>query len=112
MKGMRMRFVQIFPMQKRALRIWQARTHMLRRLHEDRNQHYDDFSCPRWYDPSTIAHFKEQPKSCSLSCCGNPRRWWSGKFTSEFTPQERRVLQMSVRSIIEREYALEQIKSR
>jgi hypothetical protein len=47
---------------------------MWRRLKEDRNQHYDDLSCPCWGDPKAMAVFKEQPKRCGKMCCANPRK--------------------------------------
>jgi len=58
----------------RALRRHQAQTHMVRRLKEDRNQHYSDLSCACWTDPRAMARFKEQPKRCSCDACGNPRK--------------------------------------
>lgn len=63
---------------------------MRRRLSEDRNQHYNDFSCPCWHDPKAMARFREQPKSCAKPCCCNPRRngWLSD--TERLTMQERR----------------------
>ncbi|HWY36063.1 MAG TPA: hypothetical protein VNX68_15570 [Nitrosopumilaceae archaeon] len=69
---------------KRALRRFQAETHMKRRLSEDRNQHRSDIDqrsinivtgelmgiCPCYYDPKAMARFKEQPKwDCKCSCC-------------------------------------------
>jgi hypothetical protein len=63
-------------MNGRAMRRHQADRHMRRRLQEDRNQHYNDLSCPCWSSPKVMARFKEQPKRCSRpSCCGNPRRF-------------------------------------
>lgn len=62
---------------------------MMRRLKEDRNQHYSDLRCACWTDPKAMSRFKEQPKHCSLSCCGNPRKW--GKGRERLTVQERRV---------------------
>ena len=59
----------------RAFRRHQATRHMRRRLKEDRNQHYNDLTCPCWSDGKAMARFKEQPKTCSSwFCCGNPRR--------------------------------------
>jgi hypothetical protein len=46
---------------------------MKRRLKEDRNQHYNDLTCPCWTDPRVMAFFKEQPKRCSCWMCGNQR---------------------------------------
>ena len=60
---------------RRAYRRWQTYVHMGRRLKEDRNQHYNDFSCPCWGDQRAIARFKESPKRCSCPMCGNPRRF-------------------------------------
>lgn len=75
---------------KRGLRRWQARTHMMRRLKEDRNQHFTDLSCPCWLDPKFMARFREQPKLCSCALCGNPRRYAKG--AQRFTLAERRAL--------------------
>ena len=59
---------------KRALRRFQAETHMKRRLSEDRNQHYTELNCPCWTDPKTMARFKEQPKfDCHCPTCGCER---------------------------------------
>lgn len=46
---------------------------MWRRLKEDRNQHYNDLTCPCWTDKKAMARFKEQPKLCSCWMCCNPR---------------------------------------
>jgi hypothetical protein len=46
---------------------------MWRRLKEDRNQHYNNLSCPCWTDKKAMAKFKEQPKLCSCWACGNQR---------------------------------------
>ena len=47
---------------------------MKRRLKEDRNQHYNDMTCPCWTDPKAMARFKEQPQaSCHCACCGSAR---------------------------------------
>jgi hypothetical protein len=73
----------------RALRRHHAATHMMRRLRQDRNQHYDDLSCACWSNPRAMARFREQPQVCSGPCCGNQRRW--GKGRDRLTPQERRV---------------------
>ena len=58
---------------KRAWRRHQANRHMWRRLKEDRNEHYDDLTCPCWTDRKAMARFKEQPQFCSRRCCGNQR---------------------------------------
>jgi len=65
---------------------------MCRRLSEDRNQHYDDLSCPCWWDGRAQARFKEQPKLLSCYCCSSPRRnpWLSIK--ERLTMAERRFL--------------------
>jgi hypothetical protein len=73
-------------MGSRAMRRHQTERHMWRRLKEDRNQHYDDLNCPCWTSPKAMARFKEQPKLCSRSCCGNPRLYWG-----EVTRQELRA---------------------
>jgi|KBSMisStaDraftv2_1062788.scaffolds.fasta_scaffold82448_2 hypothetical protein len=76
-------------MRNRAFRRHQAYRHMWRRLKEDRNQHYNDLSCPCWTDGKAMARFKEQPTVCSGPCCGKPRRWYKGQ--ERFTTQERRL---------------------
>lgn len=63
-------------MRSRAFRRHQAESHMWRRLKEDRNQHYDDLSCPCHSDRKAMARFKEQPQWCSRECCGNQRKWY------------------------------------
>jgi hypothetical protein len=75
-------------MRTEAFRRHQIETHLNRRLKEDRNQHYDDLKCKCWFDPKAIARFKEQPKTCSARCCGNPRRF---EKKEKFTIQERRA---------------------
>ena len=67
----------------RALRRHHAETHMMRRLKEDRNQHYNDLSCLCWTDKKAMARFKEQPKLCSCYMCGNPRRIWGYRTIQE-----------------------------
>lgn len=47
---------------------------MWRRLKEDRNQHYEDLSCPCWHNKKAMAKFKEQPKLCSCWMCANARK--------------------------------------
>lgn len=74
---------------ERAFRRHQATRHMMRRLKEDRNQHYNDLSCACWTDPKVMARFKEQPKLCSCWMCGNVRHSGADK---ERTIQERRFL--------------------
>jgi len=76
----------------RGLRRFQAVTHMWRRLNEDRNQHYNDLTCPCWTDKKRMARFKEQPKpDLHCYCCVNPRRVAKG--VDKFTMQERRLSQ-------------------
>jgi ferredoxin-thioredoxin reductase catalytic subunit len=58
----------------RAFRRHQTNTHMWRRLKEDRNQHYNDLTCPCWSDKKAMAKFKEQPKHCSCYMCRSPRK--------------------------------------
>ncbi len=81
-------------MSGRALRRHQAISHMWRRLKEDRNQHYEDKSCPCWTDIKAMARMKEQPKKCSNPwCCGNPRRFKSDRRKTRLTVQELRAEQ-------------------
>lgn len=75
-------------MQNRGVRRHQAYSHMMRRLKEDRNQHYDDLTCVCWTDIRAMARFKEQPKLCSCAMCGNPRL---SKGDERLTMQERRA---------------------
>jgi hypothetical protein len=63
-------------MRSRAYRRHMAYTKMMRRLKEDRNEHYNDLTCPCWSDPKAMARFKEQPQRCSWSCCGNQRKYY------------------------------------
>ena len=76
-------------MRSRSFRRHQTHRHMWRRLKEDRNQHYDNLSCPCWSDKKAMARFKEQPKLCSCEGCGNQRHAWGG---ARLTMQERRFL--------------------
>jgi hypothetical protein len=62
-------------MRTRSFRRHQAFRHGMRRLKEDRNQHYDDLSCACWTDPFIIARFREQPQMCSCWMCGHQRLW-------------------------------------
>ncbi len=79
-------------MRNRAFRRHKAHAKMWRRLHEDRNQHYEDLTCACYTDPKVMAKFKEQPKLCSCWMCGNPRRVaWNVK--DRVTIQERRAAQ-------------------
>ena len=64
---------------------------MMRRLKEDRNQHYSDLSCACWTDAKAMARFKEQPKQCSCESCKNPRRSAYGSQRDHMTIQERRA---------------------
>jgi len=59
---------------EKSYRRHQEISHMWRRLKEDRNQHYEDLSCPCWTDVKAMARFKEQPKNCSCHLCCNVRR--------------------------------------
>ena len=61
-------------MRNRAFRRAKADSKMWRRLKEDRNQHYNDLSCPCWTDKKAMARFKEQPKFCSCWMCANERK--------------------------------------
>lgn len=74
----------------RALRRHQAHSHMMRRVKEDRNQHYDDLTCACYQPGKRMARFKEQPQLCSCPGCGNPRRWWKGE--DRLTRQEKRAV--------------------
>lgn len=76
-------------MRNRAFRRHQSVRHMRRRLSEDRNEHYDNLTCPCWSDPRAMARFKEQPQHCSRECCGNQRRAFGRTVP---TMQERRHL--------------------
>lgn len=79
-------------MRNRAFRRHQATTKMWRRLKEDRNQHYDNLTCPCYTDPKAMARFKEQPKQ-DCWCCKNPRRNFG--LDKVLTIQERRAFQES-----------------
>jgi hypothetical protein len=78
-------------MTRRSWRRHQTERHMWRRLKEDRNQHYDDLNCPCWVKGKAMARFKEQPKLCGNSCCGNPRRHYGWPAWSVLTIQERKA---------------------
>ncbi len=52
----------------------------LRRMKERAKKIY------HWNDPNEAAKLAEHLAHCSLSCCGNPRKWWG-----ELTMQEKRV---------------------
>lgn len=75
-------------MRNRAQRRHEAVSHQMRRIKEDRNQHYSDLKCACWHNPKVIARFREQPKLCSCWMCGNPRRYEKGK--ARLTRQELR----------------------
>ena len=61
-------------MRGRAFRRHKANAKMWRRLKEDRNEHYNDLTCPCWTDPRAMARFKEQPKfDCHHWYCKNLR---------------------------------------
>ena len=77
----------------RAFRRHQIYRHMWRRLKEDRNQHYDDLTCPCWSDLRAMAKFKEQPKlyspmSAILRAAEGP------------TMQERRAATGNLRAVV------------
>jgi hypothetical protein len=77
----------------KAFRRHQTDRHMWRRLKEDRNEHYNDLSCPCWTDKKAMARFKEQPQHCSCESCGNQRNaWGKGQMTM---PERRQFLRMS-----------------
>lgn len=78
-------------MRSRSFRRAKAYSKMWRRLQEDRNQHYDDRTCPCLHDPKAMARFKEQPKICSCAMCCNPRRSIENKRKFKLTIQERRA---------------------
>lgn len=82
-------------MHDRGIRRHQAQSHMMRRLKEDRNQHYNDLTCACWTSKKHMARFKEQPKVCSsCRCCGNPRIMEKGQ--ERLTLHERRFLSVPV----------------
>ena len=59
-------------MRGRAFRRHKANAKMWRRLKEDRNEHYNDLTCPCWTDPKAMARFKEQPKQdCHCAVCAS-----------------------------------------
>jgi hypothetical protein len=80
-------------MRNRAFRRHQTYRHLWRRLKEDRNQHYNDLTCPCWFDKKVIARFREQPQVCSMYCCGNQRHIWGHDWP---TMQERRFFQTKI----------------
>ena len=80
-------------MRSRAFRRHQLYRHLNRRLKEDRNQHYNDLTCPCWTDAKAMAMFKEQPKRCARYCCWNPRRHKGFPADNKLTMQERREFQ-------------------
>jgi hypothetical protein len=63
-------------MRTRAFRRHMTQTKMWRRLKEDRNQHYNDLSCPCWHSRRAMARFKEQPQVCSCIVCGSQRQFY------------------------------------
>lgn len=83
-------------MHHRGVRRHQAESHMNRRLKEDRNQHYNDLTCPCWTDRKAMSRFKEQPKLCSCDMCGNPRKSIFASKSARLTMQERRFLSVPV----------------
>ena len=76
----------------RAFRRHQSHRHMHRRLKEDRNQHYNDLDCPCWYDPKTMARFKEQPKWQQCYCCSSQRYNVWAPMRDRLTMQELRAI--------------------
>jgi hypothetical protein len=68
---------------------------MLRRVHEDRNQHYNDLSCGCYQLGKAMARFKEQPCLCSKHAhgCGNPRRSPYERAWAKLSVQERREME-------------------
>ena len=68
-------------MRNRAYRRHQTERHMMRRLKEDRNQHYENLDCLCYTEPKVMARFKEQPKLCNCFMCANPRRVFKDKLT-------------------------------
>lgn len=73
-------------MRTRAFRRHKAIAKMMRRLKEDRNQHYNWLECPCYTDRKAMALFKEQPARCQRHCCNNQRKWFGP------TVQERRAM--------------------
>jgi hypothetical protein len=65
---------------------------MWRRLKEDRNQHYEDLTCPCWTSPGHMARFKEQPPKRQCYCCSSPRYNAWASLPERLTLQERRFL--------------------
>jgi hypothetical protein len=61
-------------MRTRAFRRHQERRHYGRRVSEFRNQNQWSFDNGCITERS-LKRFKEHPATCSLSCCGNRRRW-------------------------------------
>ncbi len=82
-------------MRNRAFRRHQTYRHMWRRLKEDRNEHYNNLTCPCWTDPKAIARFREQPKHQQCYCCSSPRYGWGCEKT-RLTMQECRFLSEEV----------------
>lgn len=68
----------------------------LRRLIEDRNQHYQNSTCPCLEDEArkgkgkVFSRFADYPQTCSSYCCGNPRRH-GGSNRERLTLQEQRA---------------------
>jgi len=61
-------------MRGRVFRRFKQQVHLMRRLKEDRNQHYQNLKCRCWWDPRVIARFREQPQVCSCMDCANQRQ--------------------------------------
>lgn len=83
-------------MRTRAFRRHKANSKMWRRLKEDRNQHYNDLTCPCWTKGKAMARFREQPKWQQCYCCSSQRynKWVPLK--DRLTMQERRFYTMEV----------------
>lgn len=74
-------------MRDRSFRRHQTNRHMRRRLKEDRNEHYNDLTCPCWTDAKAMARFKEQPQRCSCPGCGNQRQYEGPTFQELRAPK-------------------------
>jgi hypothetical protein len=74
----------------RGLRRHRSFSKWMRRLKSDWNDHGwgrgldGTYNCDCFcLDSKQAIRFKDTPKSCSGPCCGNPRRWYSGKKQSD-----------------------------
>lgn len=75
-------------MRTRDYRRHQASRNMMRRLREDRNQHYRNLDCPCWTDAKAMARFKEQPKRCSCPGCANQRKFYGDSIPERRAKQD------------------------